>query len=1449
MEKTCEKLPYKLETKILDVAAENIPLKQLILLTKGLELESRVHVEEQIRTFLETCKRASSPQLLVIRGEWGEGKTAIYDFLICELKKSYNYEAYLIRMDKIIDALKIIASIWPNVLSKAKWLIAAILYVIKGEERNIAYKSIQEYIVDGLRELRGKADYIIFFIDEFEAIIPSQSKKIGNETIPDIVVRSLREIRGGEVKHLMEHSPFHIILAMTPYAYNEYIKRLGITWRGWEERRKMVVDLYPLARTDAHKVLERLTSTYLGVKNAFELIFPDKRIAHLLHTISQGNLGALVYLCNYILMYSANICKKTYKEDCLCKMNYDDILHSLRGLRVFTYIGSTKAIDEKIIDDIMDNIRNSVAEPILLSLFTKFIVTSSVFFEDELIHEYGEDYLEYIRKLNTIISNVLGIDKAIIPIIAFREEPKIVLLLKDLLSKENDVDDATLIHAIRQLVFNIGDNKYLVIPYVSISSDGLEYVKTSQILSRWLSTIVPFTVSKTLMRRITEELEHYVEKCKGVARIGYTLSPFFAERIYPPPPVFALDFVTDRTEAVRLWKETARNITENKVEAENNIKYQLIKMFGDIRLGKPILYTYHGDLYLALEFNAAEIKVPVLLTVKLFWNKERARQFKDKTKYFIIVFTTFNLAKIIERDLKDLGLKKVLIVPLNDIRLTQLYAIFNAEKASKIKSIRIDNYRLLSKEKEILTEIDIRSKIQEKVRELLREGYVIVDPQGLEKIETKGKNPVQKLLNFYAMYLYGGNKFKIDDLWNDHLMKIEKTILYGKKFKKPSVMKEDIETPLLLKRVADVLEENMLIKKSPDNFIEIVKSPIENNILAVLSNYAREYLVNRVPIKAIKEHFIDLTRTYRNAFEDFYLKILELRGLIELEAEYVRTIEKTELLRRAKQKLKEVKENIKAKFKEDIHNPLYHIVMFKKKAFLVIFLDDVVNILDDYGGKLYDFTEAQLKLFCDYLDYIEKVLLPIMFKAKEKIEEFKNRIEEDVKNIEQSLKNILDILNKYTIEGAVEKSDIKELINLHINISELQKLFDYSKLTKEHIISSIKSEYKLHKQNINKHPLFYKNDDIENAYYFNFILFKIKEEYTNLNIEKLQNDLKNLEELASTIDNKYISIHQKIGDIKRQIELYRISRDLIKVDEFIKSAKIKIAKGILLSLNDLRDKLSYISDQLSWIEGNIDSKILKIRKIVSQINKLKEEKSSLIERLRELHDGYLTAERLYNTLIPLRIIDDKVRYEDNFAALREELRRLEKNIKELDIEPTYLILNEEYYEELKNKLSSVNNSIETTKGKLDTIVNELDRAFQKWFERMKNKVHYFKKIARMHPIIIVPRNTATILVESLKDLGEIHSLYESKNYEKLPQVLQKFLDHIRKLEEFLKTLEEKDEVKVLRILIGLSRPVNLTELIKLANKEDIKEDTLIKILLNLVKHDIIDLKIEPKLVT
>ncbi len=197
-------------------------------------------VIEGVETFLERAYRSINPSILWLVGEWGEGKTAIYQGLLRSRRDLYSVYIVASRlfdyMEKILEEQRIWA---PNAF------LLSLLYTMKDsfDEYSELFKELDELdlthslpallvkLYTYVKEKTGKDPIIVFFIDEFEDIVSRLTTSRGIRLL-SAVLEALVELVNGNVEALSKaglQGKIHFVIATTSSAERVLETRLEVS--------------------------------------------------------------------------------------------------------------------------------------------------------------------------------------------------------------------------------------------------------------------------------------------------------------------------------------------------------------------------------------------------------------------------------------------------------------------------------------------------------------------------------------------------------------------------------------------------------------------------------------------------------------------------------------------------------------------------------------------------------------------------------------------------------------------------------------------------------------------------------------------------------------------------------------------------------------------------------------------------------------------------------------------------------------------------------------------------------------------------------------------------------------------------------------------------------------------------------------------------------------------
>ena len=1419
----------------IDVAFENLPetLKNRIVnLISELELESRGDIEGQFKTFIEICRSSKTPQILIIKGEWGEGKTTIFEIYMKNVERDYPEEFinYKTRMDRVLDIFEKKVTGYVRV-STAEVFLASLLEDIflklKEEGDPLAYSlrelqeiSSREDIHNAIKLLSNKKKHIIFFIDEFEAIMGRKSTSPSQIDTVKAIIRAIRDIRGGELKSLVENTKIipHFIFAMTPYAYSEYVHLLGPEYKGWEQRRRYLIELEPLTRKDIELVIKQLIKkVYFNKSVEIEDLFENKRYLEILFTVSQGNFGALIQAFNLLLATARRKHKELFGKEGIVKINADLIIETFTQHKIYTYVGESEGIDRQLYFDIAEFIKRHLKEDIYLSLWKELVASSGILLESEINEP---DLILLNKALYDRLQRDAIVEVYLYPISSSLEDKLVEILKRDNAS----IEDSKLRISLRRIFVSIDGKRYLPLP----PYDDSMRRHLSSVLSRMLSFSTIITITPNTLRQLYNTLKEYSEQ---VPR-GYTLSQHLKERLYPAPPIFVIDFISPHM-ALQLWKRAYDDITKDIRKAERNIMvfiinnilplYEKIKKVGvDARSNRPFLRYRYGDHEIILRFD---VLVSLLFDENIV---SYIQQTLESGRIPIIVAKDSVYSELL-RKLKEMNInKRTILLSVPEIKLIQLsiiQEILFKKNRREMDESSIDYQKLNSKLLELANSLGIDKEIDTLLDRLREEGYLIED---LKKV---GKN-VDSFLNAYFMLLYGGSEFTIEELWENHLTKLSETLLYGRGVRKPVVLKLDIETPNSLSEFIEPLEENGFISQKEDGTIKIRTSKVENRIIEILKEY-KDQGQDEVKVDDVKLHFIEISRAKYDIFKDVYLTILEWKGIIEIKNGFIKIIELGYLDKKLKKlyndflkKKAHIMNSMRVKENPDIA----HIAMFKKKGELIIKIEQLDEIIRSYvsAPAIYKLTNAQKRLLIDYIDYVNNVLLEKIEWSIDHIEDISTQISNKISNLYDNIDSIARFLG--TLDPNFEVSLISEINILAKFRSKLDEILE---LKEPKLSQEIKREYSetkaKGKRELELHPMFFKE---ETHNYILYQLIKLRDDIDRYGrylqreyIKRIQKVINEIIESQHTIKRlrneiesiaKEYNLHVQIPEINVKNE-YRAQLSLSEIYFNLKGYLENILKRHV-------EELEKVRKSTKSLVGEYQNLMKVIENLNRATKKVKTKLRTFSKFLREIHETELS--------IPIHINTVDIRnLEKELSEITQKLDTATDNLGRIFSE-------EEYIKRIRESLEDIKEDIERINGQLEDNIRNMRASITQRISEGESIISLLKKFQRQSSIEL-PDSLVLQYKEAEKIIGEIKVKLETNEFldngviifEEIRDLSQK-INQTKK--EFAVLEMNNPQIAIFKLLLENSN-ITLNDIIsRLSGK--FPEETIINTLLTLERN-------------
>ncbi len=1353
-------------------------------------LSVRNEVEEQVRTFVEMARKSNETVSAFVIGEWGEGKTSVFDGYVKSMAKDFCL--IIVSAKRIVDSVRKMKAGMGH--SSALLFAAALLHSIsmEGEERGSSlvepYKGepLHEYAkkaVDQLFEKCGERKVIIF-IDEFEEIVSPKNKDVVSE-----VLNGLVELINGEYGYLSEKYPgkLHLMVALTPYAYVKALTLANIdeSLKGRTERRlHFKIELRPLTRVEAFNLSNAILN----------FIFDEEfkpfpyQFLNTLYTIAQGNPGALTSLLRVIVSHLSEGNCTRYTKDPL------ELVEVLSNTTVFTYVGSSKAIDKLYFDRILSSIARNEEERRAIATVAAYYYPLTLK-EIAALGDVSPEVVEALDQRASLSSTPL-LDKFWRTKDYSKAFMVVLESLRNVFAEENEED---LKRIIEELTYPTDKpNEYfLVIPDESCA-EILEDVIGERKLIGDASKLASYLKKK--LEEAGVELEE-----------AFMLSKRHAVNLYPPPAVSAAFFIKDPQVRAKAWKDALNAVSKGDVDLDKALVDMLLASFQGKYMGKMV----------AVRVPTPTKQVPVTVYPKavLFRDisvRKIAEEAKREGANVLLILTKSDIAQEIE-DLLSTSSIDHFVIGAKDVKIIQLavYSIYSSPEKREL----IDQEKVQLFLKKISEELGIKEALEKWAEKAFKEGVIVDD---LPRISGASEDSIAEA---YAFYLaYPSNEMTTEEVFEHVVKTVRKFMIYGRGSRRrvPFSTGIDVESPSMLKRFEEDLVAAGLLERI-DGKLKISISKVEKRILNELRKKGK------MQWKVLEREFIVVANNKR-ILSDFYLKILERRGLVRVERRgnepYL--VELVEPLKVASELDNQVSKLDDLWNKNGYKWSTYaHIVVSKKKEDNVIVLEEVKDYVEKGAIELRSESDVyaiarRATFLLNLGKYLEHQLLPVTKKAFEEASKLIDLYDKKIDEFKSKLKTVTNKALSIAKVPTVSPSEFEEVSVLH---ELMEKVIDIdskpiSKDFMEKLVAEMRSRGILPE-------LFYFEKFYDQRLWSSADFFNLKYHLIKENVKELDAQLRNYEEYIREIERYIKRIENKEREVVNKLEslasnsfntkLTSIAYNWLK--ELIVSEGVNPSK-IALSLKDLAETLSEVEKHV----GVFDDNVLLILKVLSEL------KDEEVKLQRDL--AYL---KLWHNFLS-RFYEEK--------TLRKELERLRLRARELELSYRKLL------DDLKEpsnlvELNSLLRTLSRRVGELIERAEELKRNAKELHESQMNKLleelSAIKKtvslLRKLDPKAEAPKVISSVETKIRKALESAPaSLDEDVTYAKLRDQLEKLKTYVK---VNVKSVLDEKEVTALE-LVSSRKEWKLDELITELKRRGMDDVDAIKTVLSLQDKGLLD---------
>jgi len=1318
-------------------------------LVESANLESRNALWREIDRFMTDISTAIQPFVFFIIGEWGEGKTTAFEgYLKFESEKA-NIQSTLISARTLFNCLKKIKEkeiLESNVTSAI--LVAAILWAIVDEEkargtksynipdpRSLSIRDAVDYVYNALdclfSSMKPSNKRLVVFIDEFEEILT-----IREEEIKDLIISGIVEFIEGKLGIISEKGKyagmFHLVVSVTPAAYHMLGKDKRLTQLiGRFKRRIYRYQLKSITKEEAYRYIIAAIK-YSFNRKQFDIPFSSPGIINTCYFITKGNLGALTQLFNILLTQSRS--ESPYK----CKMyriDYKRFLKYVKGKTIFVYGDEAKIIDEKFFNMLRmleEELRNypNIRRNNLINIFD-IIWLLSVEYEPksklEIMRKLG---LQEVDDVDTCVNILNGLFRArkrkmgktiyevyYVPWYSGIEED-----LRKLFSEMSAIlnlklDDETIEKIIDLLTFyEISDDR--LIPYLIWPAQETD--------SYYLVELTEGLIQEEEAIEIRRQFIKYV-KDEGIRRDKMLIiSHEILKNLYPAPEITYLDFIIDRNDRMRLWREARRELINNLLPEEKYIN-ALSKLFEN----QSPLYglKYGSEVFYLLEHSTGDVKYEIPTLIRVFVrppDEEEINKFVKFLKNFMppltLIFHAHGFQKVQETIKitcgKVLELCTLQFVLLSQTTLLQLISYLKAieeEKNSSHKRL-LDEDKLKIRFKEIFEELEFPKIISEIIRDGIDKGWIIRD------LDLQSTSDPSNLVDAFICFLsYPKRKMTIGDVWNFY-KQLNELKIFGTK---PGFSPRDIESYQQFYNYAQDLIKNGFLKID-GQYVEPVLTKIEERILKIIDNYDS----SPIPISELKERFVTIAKT-SNLFKDVFLNALEKRGIIEIRKNLLFKADIAERQEKLQRLYNTFKARIEKLKEEKIINVFRFVVSTKERGCNVIDPFEIEKFVDKIYHKVEYAQLSDENLFLrlatfliNFLNYHlnERIgIFTLINKAYNEALKERALFKQEIDNVKKKIHKIVVFLSSIS-HVPIEQIQLDELTTLKEIHYDVESVFSKSP-GKSEVKDAVSKDSEAYKKFWIKRVKELRSSPIEYDFlnYGYYQLIKKKEKSKQL--------LLKIKDLISRIEEKERNIGERFNKLQEYLIRIEKMKSVDNENEFLgPSFSGELAQ--LLEKN-IKSPTFYFKDikNLTDVKSFLDNFLKEMIDIFENIRISVESLSNLQQSeflIKKLYDFQakkynLSKKFLENSSYSQQLIELWTQFEksisDQLKALKDEYEKELRIIKKTYIGSAVVSRIQELAKKISDKLISLKEKIQTNTKKILSLVKESIDELEKLYKR------------------------------------------------------------------------------------------------------------------------------------
>jgi len=1361
------------------------------------KISVREDVERAVKSFINMARISNEVVSAFVIGEWGEGKTSIFDGYVKALAK--DFALYSISARRLVDAVRALKGTAGE--SAAAIFLAALLHSLAMEYEERGERIIPKYSGESAHEYAQRAldelikvsgnEKIIIFIDEFEEIVSPRNKDVVSE-----VLNGLVELINGEFGYLEKKYPgmLHLMVAMTPYAYNKALTLANIdeSLKGRTERRlHYKIELRPLTRSEAYKLVGSMLRYAYG--KAFSPV--PSEFFNTVYTISQGNPGALTSLVNVIV-------SSLLKGECTeVTRDPSKLLNILANTTIFTYVGSSRAFDKTYFEKVLLPLtRNEEEEKVLNALVAYYYPLT----KQEIAELAGVKNSEIIDILDQRASVTTS------PLLmkfwrTSEYQRAFVILLETLRGIFPDAEEDELKRMLEEFTYPKSPwskDYFLVIPDSS-SSETLEDVISDK------RAVAEVTKLATFLKKKLEDNGIKLEEV-------YMLSKNHVVNLYPPPAVSAVSFIRDPQARAKAWKEALNAITKGDVNLDKTFAEVISETLNGKIVGKYVTAS--------IPVGGKVVNITIFPKVVLFIDsgiKKVVESAKKDGVNVAIILTKNDIAKKLEEMLVTSPID-YFVIGVKDAKLVQM-AVYNLYSSPERRTL-VDVERAHMMLKELGNEIMIKNILEKWAKKAYEEGIIVDD---IPRLSGASEDTIAEAYTFYLAY--PKNVMTTEEVFNHVVKIVRKFMIYGRGSRRrvPFATGLDVESVSSLKRFEDDLIAAGLLKRLEDGRLKLTMSKVEERILNILRSKGRSLWKN------LEREFIIMANNKR-ILQDFYLKILERRGLVKVERKgnevyLVELMEPQSIAYALEKELGSLEEQWrKSGYKWKTYA---HMVVSKKKEDNLILLDEIkeyveVGTMEIRGESNILTISRRASFLLNLTKYLKHQLMPVTFKAFEEASRMIEKTEEQLNEIKVRLN---DLVNKALVIGripSVPPEEYEEVRNLMKILTDMMEVDNkkYTKSELQEMVRRLRAEEVL--PELFYFEKFYEQRLWSQADYFNLkyhALRELRDEF----LRKMRSYEKMIDDAIKTIksiENKEREVIRRLEEIASEGYNTKISSRIYSWIKELATIKGKSPEEVAISLRNLVEMLKFTEHNV----GMFDEKILNA---FHMLDKVKEKELTVMQGLAYLKMWKTFFEKFYSG----------TPYERESKKIDVVISELYKRYDELlDSFPEPVTTSQ-----LITTMEGLLKKLDTLISEINTYNNNLRTTHEKLLQKLQNDLRTIKKslgiIKKVNRNVEVPASIIDIEMKLRKVLENAPtSIEEGVSYMKLTKSIEGLRAYIKII---MKDVLSTEEEMMLEIL-GTKGEWKLEEVLRVAEERGLSKAKAIDALVSLGEKGLIESKVK-----